>query len=162
MTFQNTYVLGTRDAKSNIPTITVSIYLIFFPIHFFVLKKFQGYLENNDLTNNSWPEIAMALKVQKNSIRQWLIENKYEDVAQQIDEILVEWKKKGKGTRRNWWDVLAGGKNGNPKRIEGRIFPMLKAARIRKNLKPVKHAICRNKNEKVPRKLEPSRWKSKI
>jgi DNA adenine methylase (dam) len=86
----------------------------------------------------------------KNSVRFWLLENGYEDVAQLIDEVLLDWQENGKATRRNWWEILAGDQDGNPRRINGREFPVLRAARIRQNLPVTKGCICRNKKETVP------------
>ncbi len=59
--------------------------------------------------------------------KQWLLENKYEDVAGLIDEVMDEWKAKGKHTRRNWWEILAGTAKGNPRVVAGRKFPVLRA-----------------------------------
>ena len=47
-------------------------------------------------------------------IREWLVENGYQDVALEIDRLVDKWKADGKQTRRNWWEVLAGDKHGNP------------------------------------------------
>lgn len=47
-----------------------------------------------------------------NTLRSWLIESGYDDIAKLIDEIIKEWKVKDKKTRRNWWDILAGTKAG--------------------------------------------------
>lgn len=65
--------------------------------------------------------------------RVWLRENRHEDIADLIDEIMVEWKNAGKNTRRNWWDILAGDKDGNPRIVAGRKFPVLKEAQIRQS-----------------------------
>lgn len=46
----------------------------------------------------------------KITVRVWLRENGYPEVADMINEIQAEWKISGKHTRRNWWDVLSGGK----------------------------------------------------
>ena len=70
------------------------------------------------------------------TVRSWLIENGYPEVAEMINEIQVEWKISGKHTRRNWWDVLSGGKNGSPRTIYGRQFPVLQAAQVRQG-KPI-------------------------
>lgn len=90
--------------------------------------------------------------------RQWLLENGYEDIAALIDEVIDEWQKQGKKTRRNWWDILAGDKDGNMRTVAGREFPVLKAARKRKGLKPTKTSISRNKNEKFPPINVTGRW----
>lgn len=68
------------------------------------------------------------------SARQWLRENGYCETAAIIDEIEDEWHRQGKKTRRNWWDVLAGDSKGGPRTIEGRVFPVLKAAQLRQGV----------------------------
>lgn len=68
------------------------------------------------------------MKVIKNTARDWLIENGYKDVAQLIDDIMLEWKKQGKKTRRNWWEKLCGDKNGKSKIVSGRKISVLRAA----------------------------------
>jgi hypothetical protein len=45
---------------------------------------------------------------------------------------MVEWKQNGKKARRNWWDILAGGKDGKELVVAGRKFPILKTIRLRK------------------------------
>ena len=100
-----------------------------------------------------------SAKRYKSSIRQWLVENKYTDVAELIDEVTAKWARQGKKTRRNWWEVLAGDKNGNGRVIEGRAFPVLDAARARQGLPKSKGALCRNNNELAPSILEQLRWK---
>jgi hypothetical protein len=66
------------------------------------------------------------------NIKEWLAQNNYEDVLKKIHAVELGWKRKGTGTRRDWWEVLAGNLNGSPKIIEGKKFPVLRAARIRK------------------------------
>ena len=44
-----------------------------------------------------------ALKVLESTARKWLRDNNYNDIADMIDELIDEWNKTGKGTRRNWW-----------------------------------------------------------
>lgn len=92
------------------------------------------------------------------SIRKWLVKNNYEDVEQLINSIMLDWKLQGKHTRRNWWDILAGGKNGKPYSINGITFPVLKAAQERKGLPITHNAICRNPNEVAPRPKQTGRW----
>jgi hypothetical protein len=90
----------------------------------------------------------------KNSLRQWLLENNYEDVASKIDEVIKKWQIQGKRTRRNWWDVLAGDRKGKPKMIEGVEFPVLRAAQIRQGRQISMNAMCRNEHEKLPEKVK--------
>jgi DNA adenine methylase len=52
-------------------------------------------------------------------------------VAEQIEAILRRWKRQGKRTRRNWWSVLAGNKDGKPRRVAGTLFPVIALARRR-------------------------------
>jgi len=92
------------------------------------------------------------------TIRVWLRENNYEDIADMIDGLLDEWNSQGKKTRRNWWEVLAGGKDGRPRTICGRVFPVLKAARQRQGLPDVINSICRNNNELIPGTRNTNRW----
>jgi hypothetical protein len=88
----------------------------------------------------------------------WLLINSYGDVAAKIDKVVSRWARKGKKTRRNWWDVLAGTKNGKPKTIEGVAFPVLRAARERKGWDSTAESISRNPSEMAPPILEQPRW----
>ncbi len=92
------------------------------------------------------------------TIRKWLIINSYGDIEILIDKVMDIWKIKGAKTRRNWWEVLAGGKNGKPRIIEGIYFPVLKAAQIREHVNITQNAICRNENEEIPKKKINGRW----
>jgi DNA adenine methylase len=83
--------------------------------------------------------------------RRWLLENRYEDVAALIDQVTREWRAKGKQTRRNWWEVLAGAANGRPRTVAGRTFPVLKAAQRRQGVPVTANALCRNPGEELPR-----------
>jgi hypothetical protein len=99
------------------------------------------------------------MKSAKDSARGWLYENNYKDVLEIIDDIIFEWKKTGNKQRRNWWDILAGDKNGKSRVIAGREIPVLKAAQKRKNAKVTKNAICRNEEEQPPMPINPNnRW----
>ena len=92
------------------------------------------------------------------TVREWLKKNNYNDVAEMIDEIMQEWQRKGKKTRRNWWDILSGGKYGKPRTIYGKTFPVLRAAQIRQGVTVTKNAICRNEDEKPPKIKKTNRW----
>jgi len=92
------------------------------------------------------------------SVRKWLVQNNYADVVALIDIVMDGWKTKETKTRRNWWDVLAGGENGNPRTIEGVTFPVLKAAQIRKGVPITDNAICRNEAEEIPEIYVTGRW----
>ncbi len=99
-----------------------------------------------------------VLKVLESTARKWLRDNDYNDIADMIDELIEEWNKTGKGTRRNWWEVLAGDKKGNSRVICGRTFPVLKTAQIRKGVTVTDNAICRNSDEKLPCIKQNNRW----
>jgi DNA adenine methylase len=64
-------------------------------------------------------------------VRSWLRAQGRGDVALKIDAVMRRWAEQGKKTRRNWWDVLAGDKDGNPRRVLGIAFPVLPGARRR-------------------------------
>lgn len=98
------------------------------------------------------------MKAINNTLRRWLLENHYEDVAEQIEFLLQKWKATGTHTRRNWWDVLAGNKKGEPAVIGGITFPVLRAARLRKGWDPSPHCLCRNKKEPIPEVRKTGRW----
>ncbi len=63
--------------------------------------------------------------------RQWLRDNGYADVAAEIDEVISSWREAGKTTRRDWWETLAGRRDGSPRRAGGREWPVLAVARKR-------------------------------
>lgn len=90
--------------------------------------------------------------------RSWLEANGYEDVAALIDEVTGKWKREGKATRRNWWDILAGGKNGEPLIVAGRVFPVLRVAQVRQRRPITKNAIRRGRREKPPPVRGTGRW----
>lgn len=94
------------------------------------------------------------------TVREWLRKNGYNDIADEIDNIMQEWSEKGKKTRRNWWEILSGGKNGKSRTIYGKTFPVLKAAQIRQGVPVTKNAICRNENENPPKIKKTNRWPS--
>lgn len=95
------------------------------------------------------------------TLREWLKENDYIDVLLLINEIIYEWEMSGKRTRRNWWGILAGDKNGNPRKVSGREMPVLRAAQIREGRTITSNAICRNKEEIIVPKWKTNRWPSK-
>ena len=94
---------------------------------------------------------------EKTLARQWLQDNGYQDVAALIDEVTAEWQATQRGTRRNWWAVLAGGQGGKPRCIAGKVFPVLRAAQIRQGLPVTDNALCRNPLEKPPLSRAPGR-----
>ena len=90
--------------------------------------------------------------------RRWLRENGYEDIADRIDAIILKWKTEGKKTRRNWWDILAGGKGGKPCTVAGYEFPVLKSAQRRKGVPITPYAISRSRKEAPQMKWQVARW----
>src|SRR5262245_10775348 len=92
------------------------------------------------------------------TIRTWLAENNYADVAALIDEVMAEFEASGSKERRNWADVLSGGKDGKPAVIAGREFPVLAAAQVSRNKPVTANAISRNENEEFPGVRKTGRW----
>jgi hypothetical protein len=94
----------------------------------------------------------------KETARDWLRANGYEETAAVIDEIMAEWKAEGKATRRNWWEVLAGDSRGNPRKIAGRVFPIIRAVRKRQGLPDIEDAQCNAPREVAPKIIPSARW----
>lgn len=90
--------------------------------------------------------------------RVWLREFGYPDIADAIDRIMADWRARGVATRRNWWDVLAGTREGRPISVSGTTFPVLVAARERKGYGPVDNAVRRSNSEIVPGPILQARW----
>jgi hypothetical protein len=88
----------------------------------------------------------------------WLLQNSYGEVAAKIERVESRWRDQGKKTRRNWWDVLAGHKDGSPKRIEGITFPVLRAARLRKGWPLTDGCVCLSSQEAFPPIRPQARW----
>lgn len=99
------------------------------------------------------------MKLQKDSCIKWLHDNDYKEVVQLIEELMNRWKREGNKQRRNWWEVLAGGKNGVPKVINGVTFPVLKIAQLRMRKDVTPNAISKNKKEQLPPERVNNRWK---
>lgn len=93
--------------------------------------------------------------------RQWLLENGYVDVAALTDEAIAIIEAKGRKSRRNWWDTLAGGPNGRPSIREGIEFPVLRVAQVRQGKPVTPNAICRNPHEQPPDVVATKRWPRK-
>ena len=93
--------------------------------------------------------------------RQWLRANNYDDIADMIDEVINEWQAEGKKTRRNWWDILSGRKNGEPCVRKGRKFPVLRAAQLRQGKPVTENAICRDPAEEPPPIVVSARWSNR-
>jgi hypothetical protein len=89
--------------------------------------------------------------------RQWLRENGYADIATMIEKIMDDWKASGKKTRRNWWEMLAGDRQGRPRRLGGYEFPILKSVQIRQGLPVTTNAIQRDEEKRVT-----ARWSKAV
>ena len=89
-------------------------------------------------------------------IRSWLRANGYDDVAKMIEDALEQWAREGVKTRRNWWDILCGDKDGQPKTFGSREFPVLRAAQLRQGRPVTGNALFRGAKEKAP----PPKWKT--
>lgn len=92
------------------------------------------------------------------SARTWLAQNGYEDYAALIDEVMAEWKAKGSKERRDWWLVMSGDRNGKPRTICKRIFPVLAAFQERQGKPVSENAERRNQFEITPKIQKQARW----
>ena len=92
------------------------------------------------------------------TVRRWLVDNGYPEVAEKIEAVMQEWRRRGVKTRRNWWKVLAGGRNGRPLSVNGIEFPVLRVAQKRQGLPITKNAICRKRRESYPEIVPQNRW----
>lgn len=90
--------------------------------------------------------------------RTWLRSNGYQDIAARIDRLIAYWKKQDKGTRRNWWLVLAGSPDGFPSYVGGKEWPMLTAFRKRQGYPVHSDAIERGSHELAPPIFAQKRW----
>ncbi|MBY0494338.1 MAG: hypothetical protein K2Y23_08975 [Cyanobacteria bacterium] len=87
-----------------------------------------------------------------------MADNGYEDVAALIDQAVARIEAKGKKSRRNWWDTLAGGTDGKALSREGITFPVLAVAQRRQGKEATANAICRNASEQPPDVVTSKRW----
>lgn len=85
--------------------------------------------------------------------RQWLLENGYSDIVDLIDQVAEQWKTSGSRTRRNWWEILAGGYKGRPRTVGGITFPVLVAAQKQQGRPVTPNAIQRSADEVMPEKI---------
>ncbi len=92
------------------------------------------------------------------TVHQWLVDNGYRDEAKMIARIEEEWRDAGKRTRRNWWDVLAGDRHGNPRVIAGRTFPVIAEIRRRQELEPSPVAVSSGYAKRAPKPIPQGRW----
>src|SRR5687767_10025640 len=97
------------------------------------------------------------------TVREWLPRNGYQDVAELITEVLTEFEAEGSKERRNWADVLSGGKDGKPAVVAGRTFPVLRSAQESRNKPVTLNAIRRSEeHEPFPRARQTGRWPKKL
>jgi len=91
--------------------------------------------------------------------RDWLRASGYEDVVELIDQAMAKMAARGSKQRRNWWDILSGGKGGKACVREGIEFPVLQIAQLRQGKPITPNAISRNSNELPPDVHTTARWK---
>ena len=91
--------------------------------------------------------------------REWLRDNKYEDVVKLIDQAMAKMAARGSNQRRNWWDILTGVKDGRPCIVEGIEFPVLRVAQVRQGKSTTPNAISRNRKELPLDVRATARWK---
>lgn len=88
--------------------------------------------------------------MKRQTAREWLRANGYDDVADMIEEIMKEWREVGNRQRRDWWAVLAGRKDGTGCVVAGRRFPVIANVQRRQGVKVSKGLIRRKKRETKP------------
>jgi hypothetical protein len=91
--------------------------------------------------------------------RDWLRTNGYEDVVELIDQATMKMASRGSKQRRNWWDILSGGENGEPCVREGIEFPVLRVAQVRQGKPITANALNRSDGELPPDVRTTGRWK---
>ena len=111
--------------------------------------------------NHSIPA-GSARYEQHTDARTWLRANGYQDIAERIDRLIAKWESDDKGTRRNWWHVLAGSPSGRPSRVGGKPWPMLSAFRKRQGYPVHDDAIERGSHELAPSVFAQKRWGKKF
>jgi hypothetical protein len=84
--------------------------------------------------------------------RRWLSQNGYDDIVRTIDKIETSWRDAGVSTRRNWWVILAGGRDGEPREVAGFKFPVLAAAQVHEGKRVTPNAVRRSRGEVPPEK----------
>lgn len=133
--FANRVVNSRADRRGKVPEALISS----FPI-----ASRSARQESRSQAN------GMRAGLQRLPATQWLRANSYDDVADDIEKIVMCWKRQGKRTRRNWWEVLAGDTRGNPRTVAQKEFPVLRAAQLRQGLPVTANALCRNPKEEAP------------
>lgn len=74
----------------------------------------------------------------------WCAANGYPDIATTLSALEKRFAAGGKKTRRNWWDMLAGRKDGSPYVVLGVEIPVLAAAQRRKGMPVTPNALDRS------------------
>jgi hypothetical protein len=88
--------------------------------------------------------------MKRQTAREWLRGNGYDDLADMIEEIMKEWRENGNRQRRDWWAVLAGRNDGTGCVVASRTFPLIANVQRRKGVKVSKDAVRRKKRETKP------------
>jgi hypothetical protein len=87
------------------------------------------------------PKTQLDLPEFGDSLDVWLRQNGYRDIADKIQRIVAKWRENGVRTRRNWWEILAGDRAGNPREVAGERFPIIALIRERQGLPPAPGAL---------------------
>lgn len=102
--------------------------------------------------------LAMKDSSPDEKVKAWLARNGYEDYVELINQVEAEWKAKGSKERKNWWLIMSGGVDGRPKKVCGRVFPVLAAFQERQGKAVTDNAERRNPNEAAPKIQKQARW----
>lgn len=92
------------------------------------------------------PKAKAAPKRSASDVKAWLKENGHGKVLALIEKAEKSIAKAKSGTQRSWWWVLAGTPSGGSRVVNGVVFPVLAAARVRAGMKPAKTAIGKATN----------------
>lgn len=103
----------------------------------------------------------MSTKNRTTDARHWLIDWGYPEVIEKMDRVTAAQKAAGKGTRRSWWEALAGDSAGRPRTVEGIEFPVIKAFQVRRYGTSTPNAIQKDSREKAPPARAQARWGSR-
>lgn len=97
--------------------------------------------------------------MKRQTAREWLRANSYDEIGNTIDQIMAEWRKVGNAQRRNWWSVLAGRADGSGCVVAGRTFPVIASIQRRQGVKPSRSSIRKKRRETKPPSIRASnRW----
>jgi DNA adenine methylase len=106
-------------------------------------------------------ELTMKDSSSDEKAKAWLARNGYEDYVALINTVEAEWKAKGSKERKNWWLIMSGGVDGRPKKVCGRLFPVLAAFQERQGRAVTENAERRTANEIAPKIQKQTRWTGK-